>query len=144
MKDKEKQIEEMEEIIVNSCKRNNEVSCQQSKSCESCYAKDLYNAGYRKIPEGSVVFTQEEYLRMVVEERALDKASEDQARKQAVKEVLENIKEEISQAIKSNYKAIEDVPDFTELYQWCKGKITALRGIDDYIDEIAKEMGVEL
>ena len=67
-----KQIEEMAKYI----KTANEINC--IRTCDNCeYYNDdskcisfgqaiaLYNAGYRKIPEGSVVLSREEYERLL-------------------------------------------------------------------------------
>jgi hypothetical protein len=50
MKDKEKQIEEMADIIFNSKYKNDYISPLKG-------ANELYNAGYRKLPEDSVINT---------------------------------------------------------------------------------------
>lgn len=108
MDNKEKQIEEMARIIAfdlcdygkqHSYVYGDKAKCYSSENFSECIkiknvVDKLYEQGYRKIDEGSVVFTQEEYLRMVVEERALDKASEEKARKQAVKEFIQAIKKD--------------------------------------------------
>ena len=54
MKDKEKQIEEMSDIIFNSRYKNDYISPLKG-------ANELYNVGYRKLPENSVVLSREEY-----------------------------------------------------------------------------------
>lgn len=149
----DKQIEEMKKHINNAfdlCYKTGESDITKA------IAEELIKYYQPKIPEGSVVLYHDEaqkyYAYKIIEpqikgcldrERALEKQLKE-AHKQAVKEVLGKIKEEINQAIKSNYKVIKDEPNSTIIYQWCKGKIDALRGIDNYIDEIAKEMGVEV
>ena len=64
--DKQKQIEEMAKDLA---KINGEYLANCPDSCDTCpygncrgkFAVDLYNAGYRKIPENAVVLTQEEW-----------------------------------------------------------------------------------
>lgn len=51
---KQEQIEEMAQIIFNSKYKNDYISPLKG-------ANELYNAGYRKIPENAVVITNEEY-----------------------------------------------------------------------------------
>lgn len=66
--DKQKQIEEMAKILLEtSCKGSECENCAFVKSVkearETCVClKALYNAGYCKIPENAVVLTREEYL----------------------------------------------------------------------------------
>ena len=53
--DKQKQIEEMARTLT-TCERNSCVGC--GRECiDYRMAKAIYNAGYRKIPEGAVVLT---------------------------------------------------------------------------------------
>ena len=54
MIDKQKQIEEMANIIFDGRYKNDYISPLKG-------ANELYNAGYRKIPENAVVLTREEY-----------------------------------------------------------------------------------
>lgn len=93
MNEKDKMIEEMAEEI-NNPERN---WCDLTIRCKGCphtgksckkytcrdyaYADTLYNLGYRKIPEGSVVLSKEQNA----------KWSElfDQARKETAKEILQ-------------------------------------------------------
>lgn len=74
--DKQKQIEEIYRLIDNSCALvNNCIECQFGKQdkfdCDKlCAATAIINAGYRKIPEGAVVLTMEEYEKLkLFEER---------------------------------------------------------------------------
>ena len=52
--DKQKQIEEMGNIVFKSRYKNDYIFPLKA-------ANELYNAGYRKIPENAVVLTREEY-----------------------------------------------------------------------------------
>ena len=36
------------------------ISCTESRDCAKIFAENLYNAGYRKIPEGAIILTREE------------------------------------------------------------------------------------
>ena len=96
------------------------------ESCAKCRAIWLIDNGYRKIPEGDVVLSRETWLEIQNYKYNLGFQTGTQiARKQAVKEVLERLK--------SNCVA--------------NGKKNPLMGarVTEYeIDEIAKEMGVEL
>ena len=46
---KEKQIEEMQEVLESTCDK---VECKFPFNCDLCHARHLYNAGYRKQSEG--------------------------------------------------------------------------------------------
>lgn len=62
---------------------------------------------------------------------------------------FELLREEITQALDSNYKAKSkrlakpNVAMADEFITFCEGKIAALRGIDDFIDNIIKETEAE-
>ena len=66
--DKQKKIEEMARSLT-LCKRNSCVGCGV-ECIENRMAQAIYNAGYRKIPEGAVVLTKAEYnsLRLLAKE----------------------------------------------------------------------------
>lgn len=148
--DKENQINEIAKVIfeyVDSKDRKNVYIvhsgiAEDMKTYSHNYgvAEALYNAGYRKIPKGSVVFTQEEYLRMVVEERALDKASEEKARKQAVKEALGRVKTRLEEYCLENAYFTT-----TEAIWQMNASVFYIEVTQDgaLIDKIAKEFGVE-
>lgn len=69
-----------------------------------------------------------------------------QIKAEAYKECIEKVKEEISEALKSNYKARAEreqkIPIHTEneFLSYCSGKIDCLRGLDDFCDNLLKEM----
>ena len=111
--DKQKQIEEMARIIlVNcgecyTCKYKDELHCADLLSAE-----ELYNAGYRKIPEGAVVLTREEL-------KAHDKA--------LVKKFAERLKETLENCSPIDGYDLEDLEFDGETIQEC-------------IDEICKEI----
>ena len=62
MMSKEKQIEEMAEIMRHSCEKE----CRRNKygefDCEYCEAELLYNAGYRKQIEAEWITDEEGYV----------------------------------------------------------------------------------
>lgn len=57
-----KEIEQMQKIICNRCGQFDgcSISCKAHKDL----AEALYNAGYRKLPEDSVVLSREEYEKL--------------------------------------------------------------------------------
>ena len=61
--DKQKQIEEMIDIQRKNCLGKGVGDCVDA-DCNACSALAFYNAGYRKIPEGAVVLTREEYEKL--------------------------------------------------------------------------------
>lgn len=64
MKDKEKQIEEIMNTIDDCSWVTDEDYCDGM--CERCRAKRLYEQGYRKLPEDSVVLSREEYQKNIL------------------------------------------------------------------------------
>ena len=70
----------------------------------------------------------------------------DNLKAEAYKEFAEKVHTEIEQALESNYKAKgerlekHNVGDSTDFISYCEGKIAALRGIDDFIDDRLKEL----
>ena len=68
------------------------------------------------------------------------------AKAKAYKEFADKVHTEIEEALKSNYKAKgerlekHNVGDSTDFISYCEGKIAALRGIDDFIDNLLKEL----
>ena len=102
--------------------------CVYRKSCERySLAEELYNAGYRKIPEGSVVLTREEHQKYLAfkliepqvrgcldRERELEKRLET-----AIKETAEKFAERLKLSLDKN-----------DLYVYS----------NDDIDEICKEI----
>lgn len=69
---------------------------------------------------------------------------------EAYKECIEKVKEEIAEALKSNYKAVQgriayyenegDMFVGDEFVDYCNGKIDCLRGLDDFCDNLLKEL----
>ena len=65
---------------------------------------------------------------------------------EAYKECIEKVKEEINEALINNYKVrserAQSIPIYTkdEFWNYCAGKIDCLRGLDDYLDNLLKEL----
>lgn len=65
---------------------------------------------------------------------------------EAYRECIEKVHTEISEALNSNYKAKAErmtkpkIDMADEFISYCEGKIAALRGIDDFADNILKEL----
>ena len=91
MKDKQEQIEEMEDII--SC-------CWNTISA----AKKLYNAGYRKLPEDGVVLSREELSKKYVSRDTYDAEIKYRKvlEKRALKETAEKIFKMLISKLESN------------------------------------------
>ena len=95
--EREKMIEEMTTFL--KCCNHLCSECERAKQLSSVYgciefsiSKTLYNAGYRKVPEGAVVLTKEECEHKVILdedhfERALNYERE-KVRKETAKEIL--------------------------------------------------------
>ena len=72
------------------------------------------------------------------------------AKAEAYKECIEKIHTEIAEALNSNYKvkaermAKPKVDMADEFISYCEGKIAALRGIDDFADNLLKEFVGEI
>lgn len=88
--------------------------------------------------------TSNDALRMANE---LCKGWEERAKAKAYKECIEKVKEEIAKALESNYKArAEKENKEINLYldnlfwNYCTGKIDCLRGIDDFCNNLLKEL----
>ncbi len=149
----EKQIEEMAKCMCSSYE--SEKGC---KTCPTnwCYADECatmaFCNGYRKLPEGAVVLSREEYERIIKENEKLqnynDKLSQGiyygngeqfcskliQSRKETAREIFDKIKEKIAY-LKRRYH--EDCVDGLgdEEYNGLSEKD---------LDEIAKQYGVEV
>lgn len=133
----DKKIEEMSKIV------DKVFRCYYKGDYESGikdFATHLVEFGAIVLPEGSVVFTQEEYLRMVVEERALDKASEEKARKQAVKEVLKEIDKELYETSRIYLEAVTKNSKDEDAIN----KYGVMSIAHDVVIKISKQYGVEV
>lgn len=131
MDDKQKQIEEMANDLKQI--KFNMQGCfipQYVGVHEDITARDLYELGYRKIPKGSVVLSNEEIE--IQQENYLNgikywQDMANKARKQAVKEFAEMVKNDIK---------IYLTEDLDFLMKWREFKL--------FMDERAKAFGVEL
>ena len=69
-----------------------------------------------------------------------------QIKAEAYKEFAERLKKEIYEALKSNYKARSEridkynIGETDEFISYCGGKIDCLRGLEDFIDNLLKEL----
>lgn len=103
--DKKKQIEEMLKLM---CEEYGNMcgECESGITCANeLHAKRLYKAGYRKIPEGAVVLTREEYEereKKIREQAQIESveiytnaliAERAKARKETAREILQWLKE---------------------------------------------------
>ena len=128
MNDKQKQIEEVADILGYACPRR----CDKCFQNNLCGATKLYNEGYQKIPEGSVVLTEEEFSEfrqtIITQSQEYTKMCDEtstkiiNARKQAIKEFAERLKSEAG-----NYQFSEGIIILNALF------------VED-IDKITKEM----
>ena len=150
MKDKEKQIEKMAKEICKVCK-SLESACfftKQPCSLIKDVAKTLYEQGYRKLPENSVVLSQEEYnlLRVMADsieygnekvKNAL-KHSYEKARKETAEKFVNDLPKNIEKYLKENLKENDDIKGKQDLIDFAT--IVAKR----LAKETAKQFGVEI
>ena len=103
--DKQKQIEEMANIV---CKM-----AMKPKTCAECagrkggcfsipHMEQLYNAGYRKIPENAVVLTREEHIQMLRDLNESNEKAKEIARKETAEKFAERAKEELIEWLADN------------------------------------------
>ena len=99
----EKELAAIQEMARTCCVSYSVGECYSGNKCyDNCAlylkAKELYKAGYRKVPEGAVVLSKEEYERLKQEETyrllygrswtAKRKDDYEEARKETAKEIL--------------------------------------------------------
>ena len=127
------------------------VSSTGSEACEGCPFNE--NDICDKDSNATEKYALDLILRQKAEIERLQKHNTEYARKhyndgraEAITEFAENLKEEIFKASKSNYDARKErlekychSDDNGEFISYCNGKIDALRGIDDFIDELTNE-----
>lgn len=120
------------------CHFNDDIHCDETLSKN---ALDLINRQRAEI----------ERLKKAVEVQEIMLSNQDymikKARSEAIKECIEKVKEEIAEALKSNYKARaekenKEINSYLDNLFWnyCNGKVDCLRGLDDFCDNLAKEM----
>lgn len=102
--DKQKQIEEMAKVLEFCCNGENIENCNSDRSCDSCRAKYLYDAGYRKIPENAVVLTDEEYERWQGQTISFGKI-----RKEAIVNFMKDLTHFIGHMKPSEYSIVEAI-----------------------------------
>ena len=126
--DKQKQIEEMYEKFLSYKFKTAMEKFSYKEMCEH-----FYNAGYRKIPEGSVVLTGEEYYaeRKRWEKLAVIKLDEID---KTVKETAEKFAKESKQRLKDKLHRGK------ALHTTVFGKEYVRRIFKEVIDEICKEI----
>lgn len=117
--------------------------CNANGHCTVEYtAKRLIDKNWCKVPEGSVVISKEKLLEIAADYEKmamfhLERQRElDQARKQAIKEVLEKVRNNFVE--QSAYSC--DCSQHCGYYDYKIG----ISEVVEQIDELAKEMGVEL
>ena len=160
----DKQIEEMAKIIGWSCDKKSMSYCDKVDNCDECRAIDLYNAGYRKIPEGTLVLTgteTEERLEDLLiefdemsfypatlmpnaEECAREWKSKliyaiGQLRKETAEKFAERLKDKYDAIGKELQKSYDDVFG-SYLPEWSVPDVVYSYGYIDKIDEICKEI----
>ena len=108
---KQKQIEEMAKVYC-----QNGFKCGENCQTNGCrvyeVCTELYNAGYRKIPEGSVVLTREEHISMLKDLAESNEKTYETAYERGSKDTAEKFAERLKQP---PYK------DFTE--EWVADEI---------------------
>ena len=93
-------------------------------------ATHIYNAGYRK----------ENTRYMLREDGSFEMIpTVESVRQDVAREMTVEMEHEIAEALKSNYKALSEFEEADELYYRVKGKIDALRGIQDFLAELKKK-----
>ena len=110
--------------------------CKEKRECSAYgYAKTYYEKGYRKISEGSVVLTSEQYSNYLIlqtnHEFIREKAKELQADNERLYKNLGKFKESVrKETAKEILKAV--LEDIGEFYA------------GDIVEELAKKYGVEV
>ena len=106
---KQQQIEELAGTICNACKERFEISKKCKNVIEPClaayaHAEALYNAGYRKIPEDSVVLSREVYDEIRTYQSYIPemKKAFDKIRNAIIKETAEKIFKMLISELESN------------------------------------------
>ena len=151
MKDKEKQIEEMAKEIMKpqDCKGyedNRGCYFSNGKGCDKCkierhenaqiMADHLYNAGYRKLPEDSVVLSKGAYESLSSKAKA-NVVNAVEIRKETAEKILKDIwdnKFETTITIRHNCSK-EDVENIGKAF---------IISIRNKLIELAKQFGVEV
>ena len=108
---------------------NEEIPCDFAKN----FAEELYNAGYRKIPENAVVLTREEYEDIVFSHKFITdliSSHRESVHKEPAELFAERLKELVADRNCNDDYDWEDVQVDGQIFVEC-------------VDEIAKEIGGE-
>ena len=142
-----KYIEQMADDLNKNC---NAFCCGCSEEMLTIkFAECLYNAGYRKIEEGSIILTKEEQENKMMFEVHYRKEREKEVRKEVAKEILNSIKamlvdryDYFSKLRSKNIIINSESSDENALFDL--GEMDCANCLIDKIKEFAKEYGVEV
>ena len=100
--DKQKQIEEMAKDICSPCHKGKLGMCEPKEGCVVWqYAKNAVEQGYRKIPEGAVALTKEEFEGYCeTQKRVFDDLK--RVRKETAEKFAERLKGKLSKWLDDN------------------------------------------
>lgn len=143
--EKEKMIKEMaHKLSGGNC--GNCINCEE-EDCEYYYnACKLVDEGYRKVPEGAVVLTREEYDRFEeIRKDTIQKKEEYIKGLIELKEEKENVRKETVMGFTTNFEnnLYTINPDFQTDDAFPEA-LYLMREIDDAIDKTLKDFGVEV
>lgn len=159
MKDKEKQIEEMAEIMCSPCPDGKECSGTWCYKRVLDCANEFYEQGYRKLPEDSVVLSREEYEKGVIERESMrNQITELFNDREELKETTEQLRKEIitlsQELVNSRKEMAEKFVDLltnngkrqTLPIEDNKGSICDKAYIipQSHLRQVAKQLGVEI
>ena len=113
--DKQKQIEELKETLRRRCAEGEVAFCIDA-DCYLCEAKFLINAGYRKIPEGAVVLTREEYKRYERIEKIIKLAKMEKANGYEVKNGKLYYFSNMLEGCEIEFKDLQEICDMANHY----------------------------
>ena len=144
---KQEQIEEMANYYCEYCKKQTgEKFCEHidDKSCNIFFEAELfYNAGYRKIPEDSVVLSREEYKRLLDNAIRVDMEYLDhelaKTRKETAKEIFYRVVNICRKEID-----FQDGTINTQLEPLYFGIINGCDFVMDEVKRLAKQYGVDV
>ena len=149
MKDEEKQIEEMAKMLVKQgnlhCDNTVCSECEYSEENEeiTCQSKLvatlIYEQGYRKLPEGSVVLSMEEYSKNLNTHYYMGQR-ETEVYYKTLK--IPHASKETAEKILNTDFFVFETENRSEEYQ--KGYMQAVRECRSRRDELAKQFGVEI
>ena len=117
--DKQKQIEEMAKVLDGDCGECYTCKYFESKgvNCTSLLgAEYLYEAGYRKIPEGAVVLTNEEYKRYARIEKIIKLAKMEKANGYEVKNGKLYYFSNMLEGCEIEFKDLQEICDMANHY----------------------------